>query len=172
MILRLYDNAKTAKENADKAVTDKKTTLDQATAAYESADGDLVATSTINIKVYLDQNWKDYWEMDPDTDNTTNVDFYLKKILEAGETSHKLIDGVELDPNMSAKDYKNLTFDLNIGLDSIQVAYDADQRGYTTETVDAEANFAGMKATVDAPLTKGSTVTWTENAGVPAPATP
>ena len=168
----LYDNAKTAKENADKAVTDKKTTLDQATAAYESADGDLVATSTINIKVYLDQNWKDYWEMDPDTDNTTNVDFYLKKILEAGETSHKLIDGVELDPNMSAKDYKNLTFDLNIGLDSIQVAYDADQRGYTTETVDAEANFAGMKATVDAPLTKGSTVTWTDNAGVPAPATP
>ena len=73
---------------------------------------------------------------------------------------------------MSAKDYKNLTFDLNIGLDSIQVAYDADQRGYTTETVDAEANFAGMKATVDAPLTKGSTVTWTDNAGVPAPATP
>ena len=167
-----YDGAKTAKENADKAVTDKKTTLDQATAAYESADGDLVATSTINIKVYLDQNWKDYWEMDPDTDNTTNVDFYLKKILEAGETSHKLIDGVELDPNMSAKDYKNLTFDLNIGLDSIQVAYDADQRGYTTETVDAEANFAGMKATVDAPLTKGSTVTWTDVEGVPAPATP
>ena len=69
------------------------------------------------------------------------------------------------------KAYEN-SFDLNVGLDSVQVTYDADQRGYTTETVDSDPDFAGMAATVVEPLTEGSTVTWADNAGVPAPANP
>ena len=50
---------------------------------------------------------------------------------------------------------------MNVGLDSVQVTYDANQRGYTTETVDADANFAGMKARIDDPMTEGSAVEWT-----------
>lgn len=161
----IYDSAKTAQTANAKATQSALTAMNNAKANYEDH---LTASSTIAIKVLLDENWDDYWTIDSDTDGTDAVDFYLDKILLAGETSHKLIDGVELVDTVASKDYKDLTFDLNVGLRSAQVTYDADQRGYTTETVDAEANFAGMKATVDAPLTEGSTVTWTNVEGVPA----
>ena len=164
-----FSAAQAAKTAADQAVTTTNTTLTNAQTALNAGVNDAAA---IDIRVYLAEDWEDYWTMDPDTDATKNVDFYLDKILLAGETSNKLIDSVEMAPDMGARDYKDLTFDLNVGLDSVQVTYDANQRGYTTETVDADADFAGMKATVDAPLTEGSTVTWTDVTGVPAPATP
>ena len=164
-----YENAVAAKNTNAADTAAKETTMNN---AYTAWDNGLAATSTISLKVYLDENWDDNWTMDLDTDGTTDVDFYLNKILTAGETSAKLIDGVELDKSVGSKDYKNLTFDLNVGLDSIQVTYDENQRGYTTEAVDNDPNFAGMTATVDAPLTKGSTVTWNDVAGVPNNATP
>ena len=162
-----YENANSAKTTNAADTAAKKTTMDN---AYTAWDNGLAATSTISLKVYLDENWDDNWTMDPDTDGTTDVDFYLNKILTAGETSAKLIDGVELDKTVGSKDYKNLTFDLNVGLDSIQVTYDENQRGYTTDAVNNDANFAGMTASVDAPLTEGSSVTWTNVANVPAAA--
>ena len=164
-----YENAQSAKDaNADDTAA-KKLAMGQAKTAWESG---LAATSTIKLRVYLDENWKDNWTMDPDTDGSTDVDFYLNKILAASETSAKLIDGVELDSSVGSKDYKNLTFDLNVGLDSIQATYDADQRGYTTEAVDNDPNFAGMTATVNDPLVEGSSVTWEDVTGVPNNTTP
>ena len=164
-----FKAAEKAKEATEAAIT---TTQGALTAAQTALDGGVNDAAAIDIRVYLAENWDEYWTMDPDTDATTDVDFYLDKILKAGETSNKLIDSVEMAPDMGARDYKDLTFDLNVGLDSVQVTYDADQRGYTTETVDSDPDFAGMAATVDEPLTEGSTVTWTDNAGVPAPAAP
>jgi hypothetical protein len=154
-----FETAKTNKINAATAVTAAEGVLNAAKKAVtDFGDGD---PNTIKLRVNLDKDYASYWEMDPDTNNTENVDFYLKKILTAGETSHKLIDSVEMDSSMTSKSYKDLTFDLNVGLDSVQVTYDANQRGYTTETVDADANFAGMKARIDDPMTEGSAVEWT-----------
>ena len=141
-------------------------------AAYDAAVAAKNGGSTLKFYVNLASDWNTYWTMDPDTDETTDVDFYLNKVLEAGETSHKLIDSVEFDKNVSAGAYKDLTFDLNVGLDSIQVTYDENQRGYTTDAVNADANFAGMKAAVTAADANGNNVTWTDNAGVRAPVTP
>lgn len=161
---KLFNDAKKEKDTADANVKAAKETLDnaknaltQAQTVYDREAGEL---STINIKILLDKDWNQNWTMDPDTDKTQVVDFYLNKILTAGETSEKLIDAVIMDDSMTAKDYKDLTFDLNVGLNSVQVTYDANQRDYTTETVDADPNFAGMKATVTSPSTEGSAVTW------------
>ena len=164
-----YEDAKDARTTNASDTAAKLEAMNTAKSTWEAG---LTADSKITLKVYLDKDWKTYWAIDSDTNGTKDVDFYLKKVLTAGETSHKLIDGVELDKTVGSKDYKDLTFDLNIGLDSIQATYDANQRGYTTEAVDADPNFAGMKAAVDDPMTEGSTVTWTNVEGVPAPANP
>lgn len=165
----IYDSAKAAQNTNAAATQSALTAMNNAKANWVDH---MTNSSNIAIKVYLDDAWNTYWEIDSDTNGTTDVDFYLKKVLLAGETSHKLIDGVELVNTVGSKDYKDLTFDLNVGLKSAQVTYDADQRGYATDAVDADANFAGMTAKVDYPLTEGSTVTWTDVEGVPAPATP
>ena len=136
--------------------------------AYDAAKQSASNGKTLKFYINLDDNWDQYWTMDPDTNGTTDVDFYLNKVLEAGETSHKLIDSVEFDKDVAAGAYKELTFDLNVGLDSIQVTYDENQRGYTTDAVNADANFAGMKAAVTAADANGNNVTWTDVAGVPA----
>jgi len=150
-----------------------KSKLAEAKNAYDAVKQSASNGKTLKFYIKLVEDWDAYWTMDPDTDKTTNVDFYLNKVLEAGETSHKLIDSVEFDKEVAAGSYKDLTFDLNVGLDSIQVTYDENQRGYTTDAVKADPNFAGMSAAVTAADENGNNVTWTDNAGVPAaPVTP
>lgn len=158
-----FTEAQTAYNNAKDDVYAKNTALTKAeqnlTAAEGVYDGYAESSAEVKIKVYLDENWETNWNEDDRTDNTTDVDFYLNKILVAGETSERLIDGVEMDEDMGPDDYKELTFDLNVGLESVQVAYDENQRGYTTETVEAADNFK-MDAALTNPMTKGTAVTW------------
>ena len=131
------------------SLTTKKDAMDAAVeaantakGAYDDAKDALAAASTIKIYVNLAEDYATNWQID-DADKTgsQDVDFYLKKILEAGETSKKLIDSVELADTTTARDYKNLTFDLNVGLDSAQITYANDQRTITTEAVKADNNF-------------------------------
>jgi len=97
--------------------------------------------------------------VNPDTGKGNEANFYLNKVLKAGETSAKLIDSVYLDKDTQPKAYKNLVFDLNVGMDSIQVTYDADQREYATDAVNSDPNFEMTAAT-----TAGSdAVTWTND---------
>jgi len=141
----IYDKAvedyNTAKANYEAA----QLAVDNAKAAYDDSMSSL--RSTIKIKVVLDQNAEDNWTIDPAdvaaVGGSEDVDFYYNYVLEAGKTSNKLIDYVILDDSVTSTDYKNLVFDLNVGLDSIQVTYDADQRNYTSEAVNAaDATFA------------------------------
>ena len=152
-----FSAAQAAKTAADQAVTTANTTLTNAQTALNAGVNDAAA---IDIRVYLAEDWEDYWTMDPDTDATKNVDFYLDKILLAGETSNKLIDSVEMAPDMGARDYKDLTFDLNVGLDSVQVTYDADQRNYSTEAVNADDTFQLDVVTPTTIPDNTTTLTW------------
>jgi alternate signal-mediated exported protein len=107
-----------------------------AKAAYDDAVDALRSGSTITLYVNLADDYATYWQIDPDDQpSSTDVDFYLKKILAAGETSHKLVDSITFADSVTANDYKNLTFDLNVGLDSAQITYADDQRTITTDAV-------------------------------------
>lgn len=157
-----YNEAVTTK-NATAAAIDAAGPLQAAVTAATNALNNAATAATINIKVYLDENWDDNWTIDPadaTAQGSKDVDFYLNKILEAGETSERLIDSVKLDDSMSARDYKDLTFDLNVGLDSIQVTYDANQRDYTAEAVNAADGIFKMDVTNAAPLTSETALTW------------
>ena len=46
--------------------------------------------------------------------------FYYTSVLESGETSSQLIDSVELDSSVTQYAFKDIDFDLNIGLNSVQ----------------------------------------------------
>ena len=139
-----YNTAKTALED-DGGYTD----FAAAQAAYVAAQNDLAdaqaavnaaATgSSIEIDVVLDAGvnatTNPTWTVAPSTINTNAVDFYLNQVLNAGHTSPKLIDKVVMRDSVDSRDYKDLTFDLNVALKSAQVTYADDQRTYTTDAV-------------------------------------
>ena len=136
------DTIAALKTNLDNSTTDYESTK----SAYETAKANAEAVSKVTIYVNLADDYADYWQYAGDTDQTgttptQNAEFYYRYLLQPGETSHKLIDSVELADTVTAKDYKNLTFDLNITLDSAQITYADDQRTITTEAVDSNSAF-------------------------------
>lgn len=126
------DSKKTAYDTAvaDKAIHEaNKATAEAAVAAGRRND-----RSYIKFIITLEKGMK--WT----SDNAVNADeasFYYNEVLEAGITSGKLIDKVKLDDGTTANDYKNLTFDLNVGLKSAQVTYADDQTTVKTDAVTA-----------------------------------
>lgn len=109
--------------DATKTVAQWKTTAGSTFAAEKNAE--LNSNSTpITIYINLAQDYDAEWEFDTSTDGTTSADFYLKKILEASKTSEKLVDSVKLADTVTAGSYKDMTFDLNVGLESAQVTFD------------------------------------------------
>ena len=66
-----------------------------------------------------------------------------------------LIESVELADTVEAGQYKDMTFDLNVGLESAQVTYADDQKTITAEAVTSPA--FDLKAEVGSDNT---TVTW------------
>jgi len=75
---------------------------------------------------------KDKWQLLPTTVANNTAYFYYTGILEAGETSSKLIDSVELDKNATQDMYKSFDFDLNVELKSAQITYADDQKTILT----------------------------------------
>ena len=135
------DALKTAKDTAENATNTAKK-------AADDARNSVAGTSAIKIYVNLVDGYDANWNMDQSTLGTEEVDFYLKKILAAGATSDQLIDSVKLADTVTAGAYKDMTFDLNVGLDSAQITYADDQKTITTEAVTANSEFK-MKPTVD-----------------------
>lgn len=144
-------NLKTAKDTAVSATN-------AANKAYEDAKAKLTGSSDIVIYVNLAENYETNWTFDNSTSGTKTASFYLNKVLDAGETSGQLIDSVMLADTVTAGAYKDMTFDLNVGLDSAQITYADDQTTVLPSAVLAPA--FDMKATVDA---NNSTVTWTKS---------
>lgn len=159
-----YNTAKAALDAMD--LTTQEAAVETAKATYEAAEREYNTAntgSTITLKVYLDPDVdrdaaNSTWTLDADTDKTPEVAFYLNKILAGGATSDKLIDYVEFDKSVTATDYKNLTFDLNVGLDSAQITYDADQRTYTATAVNDNPTTFVLQAAV----ANNEDVTWTD----------
>ena len=137
--------------------------------AYETAQATADASSKIKIIVNLADGYDGFWQYDGDmsTTNTTPTqksEFYYKKLLGAGETSAQLIDSVVLADSVTANDYKNLTFDLNVTLDSAQITYADDQRTITTDAVDANTEAFKLKVQKDHPTSLTDTFSWEDRA--------
>ena len=128
---------KTAMDTAVSATNAAKT-------AYNNAVNRLTDDSAIKIYVNLAENYDQFWQFDPNTNGTDTASFYLKHILDAGKTSEMLIDSVKLDDSVTAASYKDMTFDLNVLLDSAQITYAEDQKTITDEAVTAHTGF-GLK---------------------------
>ena len=137
-------------------------TMNQKKNAYEDAKKLANNSDTIKIYVNLDEDFANSWYMDPNTDGTEQVDFYLRKILGAGETSKRLVDSIEFDKDVNANMYKNLVFDLNVGLDSVQVTYENDQNTLSTEAVKSDDSFT-LKPTLADPTDINTAITWPAN---------
>ena len=145
----------TAKQAYDTAKENLKTKNEEVQALTSAVNAGLAAGSTIIIDIVLDDKVEDNWAFEVPAAGTKAVDFYYKHVLEAGETSAKLVDYVKLDKSVTADDYRTLTFDLNVGLNSAQVTFDDNQREYTSEAVDADSNFVKKVTAIN-----GKDVTW------------
>jgi hypothetical protein len=132
---------------------------------YTDAVSTLQGTSDIMIYINLANdaatattpayNWEDAWTFDESTNNSKKAGFYYNKVLEPGATTEKLVDSVELADTVKATDYKDLTFDLNVAMDSAQVTYEDDQKTYTAKAVQQGA--FNMKV---ASIENNEDVTW------------
>jgi len=147
--------AKKAKEDAEKAVANAKATMDKARMAYEQGTNDYNKTGDIIIYVNLNNDTtvggtKDKWQLVPVktlTDELTDdtAVFYYTGILQGGETSEKLIDSVELDKDVTQYMYKSFDFDLDVKMDSAQIAYGSDD--ITLQATPANEEFGTIEGT-------------------------
>jgi len=126
-----------------------------------------VANNDKDIVYYikLDDDWFKNWQFIVDNsasnkkDGTSNDGlgyFYYRKVLDSGETSPKLIDSVTLSGDMTSKNFLDMTYDLNVMLDTAQVTKDENDKetlasitGWTNVT----ATLKKDAATTDHPVT-------------------
>ncbi len=162
-----YDAAKTAYESALAAYNTALKNYNDARAAYEAADN----TDT-NIKIYINlsddvvttgNTAADKWQLIPivagNSDDDKVAHFYYTGILEGGESSAKLIDSIELDKDTKQDAYKSFDFDLNVHLDSAQIAYEDDQKTIKTDSVTGPA-FENRAASLTTPTSLDTPVLW------------
>ena len=131
------------------------------TGAYSPASGN------IEIYINLDPTYASSWQIEPgvktkaanptDQETQETVSFYLKHILDEGETSEKLIDSVTLSPDTQDV-FKSFDFDLNVALDSAQITYADDQKTILTDAVQAPA--FGATPTLTTPTDINTAITW------------
>lgn len=154
-----YPTGTTVKDLKDD-MDPKVATTNAAKAAYDAAMQALQTGGTITIYVNLDADEATNWTLDTTalTNDSTVASFYLNQILAAGATTPKLVDSVELADTVTQAAYKNMTFDLNIGLDSAQITYSDDQKTVLNSAVQAPA--FGMTPTLTTPTSDTSALTW------------
>jgi len=109
-----------------------------------NADANANTADDVVFFINLDEKWHDNWTYVSESVSSTAANnaingktnaigyFYYNSPIDSGKTSEKLITSVTLDSATTPFAYKNLVYDLNVILDSVQVTYLADN----TETAD------------------------------------
>jgi len=155
--------ASTAHDTADENVAQTKAALDAAKKAFDDAKAALTGTGDIKINIKLANDvtaggTAEKWQILPTTVAGNEAVFYLTNILEGGETSVQLIDSVTLDSSVTQDMYKYFDFDLNVKLDSAQVAYEADNKTIKTEPATTELH---KTPTLNDPTDIDTGINWT-----------
>ena len=124
------------------------------------ADGDTTSTDdNIIININLAENFADNWTYLNDfagDSKTTNGHFYLNKILAAGATSDKLVASVTLDGAVKNQAFTDLTYDLTVGLDSVQISPD-EEKTAASYVVGVNSAWAPAEA-----AKSGDAITWSK----------
>lgn len=89
----------------------------------------------IIINVNLDKDWSTYWTFD-----ATNKWFYYNEVVKPGATTESLVTSMELDSTVSNEAYRSFTFDLTVGLESVQAT------GTPFEDNDGAEHYNGTEA--------------------------
>lgn len=121
-----------------KQADDKKANFDAAAAQMALFDADETSSSE-GIVLYIglgdvitkanpltendDEHKWQYVGDATETKSAKEFDFGYTSILGAGETSSQLIKYVKFDDKVTQKDFLDMTFDVNVGVESAQVAY-------------------------------------------------
>jgi len=113
------------------------------------------------VYIELDSDWRTNWTyVDGNTSATNDYGyFYYNKPLAAGETSAKLVDDVILDSTMTSENFLDLTYDLNVLLDSIQITKDEYNNEVATQA-DGWASAEAHNNTNGKTPTTIETITW------------
>ena len=158
----------TAKENYENALAAYETALanyNAARAEYEAADNtgsDIVIYINLSNDVVTNTTVADKWQLIPIVSGAaadTTAHFYYTGILEAGESSAKLIDSVELADTVTQDAYKSFDFDLNVNLDSAQITYADDQKTIIADAANTPA-FESRQANLTTPTSLDTAVLW------------
>lgn len=159
----------------DLAGTDTATTAPNTDGTYlratyhVTADGSDANSHGKDIVYYikLADNWRENWTYVADAitpkNGTTNAGigyFYYREVLDSGVTSDKLIDSVTLSGAMTSKNFLDMTYDLNVAIDTAQVTKDEqDKETLTSITGWTEATATLKKdAATDAHPTGSTTI--------------
>ena len=115
-----------SKKNATSGAWEAATGWNDATHILVTYAGEDTASTDddIVIALELDSANKSKWTYKQDlTGDTTNVDgyFYYNELLAAGANTGNLITAATLDNSVQAGAYRDLTYDLTVGLDSVQM---------------------------------------------------
>ena len=159
-------------EDANEEVAQAKAALDQAKKLYDDAIEAYKAAGDIIIYIKLANDVTtggvaDKWQLLPteledkvgNDGKTDTATFFYTGILMPSETTAMLIDNVQLAPSVTEKMFKSFDFDLNVALDSVQVAYKDDNKTLKTEPateLGAVVAFSNNQTT-DAALTWSAT---------------
>lgn len=112
-----------------------------------SADDDII------IALELNDEAKNKWTYISDLDGDkgfVNGHFYYNGILAPETTTEKLILSATLDDSVKSGAYLTMTYDLTVGLDSVQAAKGGDGK-YSADTVKTWVNTADVNETTGAP---------------------
>jgi len=166
----LSDGANLTKDEADALVTAAEANLAAAKAAYDAAAN--ASTGVLSeddgvLKIYIKLSdnvttatptTNSQWQMLPTSVGSDNkATFYYTGILDAGETSSRLIESVQLGSDATQDMYKYFDFDLNVALKSAQITYADDQE---TILADATPTELGAVATLTTPKDIDTVLTW------------
>lgn len=77
------------------------------------------------IYIKLADDWSTNWKIVEPTSETASVAdwFYYKDTVKSGETTEKLVDYVRIDNTTNQTDYVDITYDLNVVLESAQITH-------------------------------------------------
>lgn len=161
------DTADTLKDLQAKltAAENERTAANNAYSAATAAAGAVNSgTNLLKFNIYLSDDVETNggtagkWQLLPNAIANENIaHFYYTSILDAGETSNKLIDRVELDPSANQDMYKSFDFDINVGLKSAQIVLDEDQETILATAAKPEI---GQTPTLVDPKNIDTALTW------------
>lgn len=166
----------------DKQVKDKKADFDAGAAQMALFDADETRSSE-GIVIYVglgdvfynvpntaptEDTDEHKWQYvgDATTDKSAKeFDFGYTSILEAGETSSQLIKYVKFDDAVTQKDFLDMTFDVNVGVESAQVAYNGTIAGAEA----ARSSLTPIVPSAESYVTSDKVVGWVAKDGNVSP---